>query len=612
MCGILGYLGKRDFDVEAFGRVLDLMRNRGPDDRGICYEPEVLLGHRRLSIIDVSLGGHQPMGSGNGRYQIVYNGEVYNYVALRAELESKGVAFRSRSDTEVILELYLREGPECLKRFRGMFAIAIWDRVERRLFLARDRMGIKPLYVWRFPGGIAFASQVKALRALPGGPREINPEAVVQYLLWGSVPCPITILKGVESLEPATWMTWRPCGDETKQRYWTFPEGPPIYRTRGEALEALRPKLIEAVALRCIADVPLGAFLSGGVDSSAIVCLMREAGQKDIRTFSVSFPQTDLDEGPYAVKVAEQYETLHENISVTEGMVRAELDNFFAAMDQPTCDGLNTFMVSKFARQGGLTVSLSGLGGDELFGGYPSFRRAVRLVPFISLFPRLAIWIGVRAGAQLGERYRKLEGLALKGQSVDRLYYLSRGLFTPSQIRSLVSPDLLNAAGPPEETVLSGLPESGNGSPFGATQVLELRRYMHNQLLRDSDVFGLDNSLEIRVPFIDHEIVEAVRQSASDVLLEGTPKALLMDALPQALPRLCTHRRKMGFTFPFDVWMRGPWGQVTKRLLVEQVNASDDAIFRAEGIRNVWAQYQKGCLHWSRPWCLLALVRMWH
>jgi asparagine synthase (glutamine-hydrolysing) len=483
MCGILGYIGKRSFDAEAFGKALDLMANRGPDDRGLYEEPEILLGHRRLAILDLSPAGHQPMlypsselraGEGrhcestvsgvlgcstldtlgtdsplldHDRYVIVFNGEVYNFQELRGPLEEEGARFRSHSDTEVILALYAKEGPACLQRFRGMFAMAIWDRQERTLFLARDRMGIKPLYVWRFPGGIAFASEVKAIKALPGGPREVNPEAVVQYLMWGSVPEPLTIVKGVDCLPPATWAMWKD-GNWRQEVYWDFPSGPPLYKTREEAIEALRPVLKEAVRLRCISDAPLGAFLSGGVDSSSVVSLMREAGQQDIRTFSISFPQTDFDEGPYALRVAEQFETLHTDVSVTEGMVRKELDGFFDAMDQPTCDGVNTYLISKFAKMGGLTVSLSGLGGDELFGGYPSFRRAVRWSERIHGVPRVLFWVASKASAFLNGRGAKVEALSLRGNAVDRLYFANRGLFMPSQVKRLLHPDLLDLLPP--------------------------------------------------------------------------------------------------------------------------------------------------------------------
>ena len=626
MCGILGYLGNRSFSAEAFGRALDVMAKRGPDDRGIYEEPEVLLGHRRLAILDLSPAGHQPMVSPDGRYVIVFNGEVYNFADLRKPLEAEGVRFASNSDTEVILALYARKGPACLDDFRGMFAIAIWDTLEKSLFLARDRMGIKPLYVWRFPAGLAFASEVKALRALPGGPAEIEPEAVAQYLLWGSVPEPLTIAKGVECLAPATWMLWNSASTcATRYTYWHFPgtdQSPDtkrkspntyLYSSRSEALEALRPLLLESVRLRCISDAPLGAFLSGGVDSSSVVSLMRAAGQQHIHTFSISFPQTPLDEAPYALKVAEQFATSHTNVAVSEQMVREELDGFFAAMDQPTCDGVNTYLVSKFARQGGLTVSLSGLGGDELFAGYSTFRRALDWEPWLRRLPGPILGAATSIGGRTSSHWAKLEYLSQPGAPVGRLYAASRGLFTPSQAKRLLHPDVL------AETSLSpagGSPATATPSvPTGldtlhATMFLELRCYMHNQLLRDSDVFGMADSLEIRVPFIDHKVAELLFQTTPDVILAERPKSLLMDALPSSLPRECTHRPKMGFTFPFDAWMRGPWREEMRQNAIRDGTVALQALIHKHELARCWDRYQDGRLHWSRPWSLYALSRL--
>ena len=643
MCGIIGYLGKRGFDAEAFGRALDLMAARGPDDRGIYKEPEVLLGHRRLAIIDLSAGGHQPMASADGRYVIVFNGEIYNYQTLRRKLEREGVIFRSQSDTEVILAAYAHNpqsfilnpsssrGPSCLDDFRGMFAFAIYDRVERSVFLARDRMGIKPLYLWRFPGGIAFASEVKALRALPGAPSQLDVVALYNYLLWGSVPEPLTITEGIECLPPATWLKWTASG-ETQRTYWHFPTDGPVFKRREEILEALRPALREAVALRCIADVPVGAFLSGGVDSSSIVSLMRAAGQNDLRTFSISFPQTELDEAPFALKVAEQFNTIHADISVSDQMVQQELDGFFAAMDQPTVDGVNTYLVSRFARQGGLTVALTGLGGDELFAGYPSFRRIVRAEPLFSRFPRATMWAAGQVGRYFDGRSKKLEALAEPGSVTDRLYFAARGMFMPSQARALLNEDILAAIAKREIAMGNGgrgsedrgqrtavrsptsdlrSPSSRNGlSPLHRTMQLELRRYMHNQLLRDSDVFGMAHGLEIRVPFIDHVIAELLFRTDPAIILHGAAKSLLFDALPTPLPRLCTHRPKMGFTFPFDIWMKGAWRKMVEETLRASASSNGAGnLFDQDAVERIWRDYLAGKVHWSRPWAVYAALR---
>ncbi len=623
MCGILGLIGPRSCSAEAFGKALDVMANRGPDDRGLHEEPECLLGHRRLSILDLSSAGHQPMASAGGRYVATYNGEVYNFAELRAGLQKAGATFRSNSDTEVLLEHYARKGPEGLAEWRGMFAIAIWDRVEKSLFLARDRMGIKPLYLWRGPLGLAFASEVKALRALPGGPSRVAPRALGAFLAWGSVPEPQSLLEGVEALPPGTWALWKG-GILRTGLYWSLPEAAPTVHRRGEAIELLRPILREAVALRCISDAPLGAFLSGGVDSSSVVALMREAGQRDLRTFSISFPQTALDESPYALKVAEQFATRHTDVPVTEGMVAGEMDGFFASMDQPTCDGVNTYLVSKFARQGGLTVSLSGLGGDELFAGYPSFRRIWRAAPWLTRLPRPATWAGGRAAGLLGGRLTKLEALSLYGGSRGEampcapacLYYGTRGLFMPRQIRRLLRPEVARALG---ETWSPMAPYDGGEvslpslrapasvcDVLHATVAMELRAYMLNQLLRDSDVYGMAHSLEIRVPLIDHKLVEAIFQIEPRLFLQGPAKGLLLDSLPAPLPRLCTHRPKMGFTFPFDAWMKGPWRSWVEERLMDGAS-SREAPFAPGALRALWRDYLAGKVHWSRPWSCLVL-----
>ncbi|MFN8625584.1 MAG: asparagine synthase (glutamine-hydrolyzing) [Candidatus Binatia bacterium] len=641
MCGILGYIGPRDFSVEAFGRALDVMAARGPDDRGIYEEPEVLLGHRRLAIIDLSPGGHQPMASADGRYQIVFNGEIYNYKEIRRRLEREGVVFRSQSDTEVILEAYAHnpqsfllnpqssQGPACLNDCRGMFAFAIYDRLENSVVLARDRMGIKPLYLWRFPKGIAFASEVKALRAVPGAPSQIDVLALWDYLRWGSVPEPRTITAGIECLPPATWLKWK-AGRETRHVYWDFPSGAAAFVRRAEALDALRPVLREAVALRCVADVPVGAFLSGGIDSSSVVSLMRLAGQSDVRTFSVSFPQTELDEAPYALKIAERFHTRHTDVSVTSDMMLAGLDGFFTAMDQPTSDGLNTYLVSQVTAAAGLKVALSGLGGDELFAGYPSFRRIARTHPLFSALPAPAMRAIGRVGPYFMGKSKKIEALAQPGSLTDTLYYAARGLFMPSQAQALLSDDVLAEIVRRKDALEDGgqrtedrcpasvlrlpssvfrPPSSENGrSVLHQVMQLELRRYMHNQLLRDSDVFGLAHGLEIRVPLIDHVLAETLFRTHPAMILRGGTKRLLLDALPSPLPRLCTHRPKMGFTFPFDHWMKGPWRAVIEDGLLGTAGGNG-ALFNRCALEYLWHEYLNGNVHWSRPWALYAALR---
>jgi asparagine synthase (glutamine-hydrolysing) len=616
MCGILGYLGDRNFGPEAFGRALDTMANRGPDDRGVFERPEIILGHRRLAILDLSASGHQPMSSPDGRYTIVFNGEIYNFKELRLPLEREGVRFASQSDTEVILHLYQRLGAACLSLFEGMFAFAIWDARDRTLFLARDRLGIKPLYCWKQGRTLVFASEVKAIRALPGGPRDVEPRAVAAYLAWGSVPEPKTITLGVEALPPGHWALWGG-GQLRVEPYWRIPEPTSEVKSRAEAIELLRPVLRKAVALRCISDAPLGAFLSGGIDSSAVVSLMRDAGQTDLRTFSISFPQSALDEGPYALRVAEKFGTLHTDISVTEQMVHKELDGFFLALDQPTCDGLNTYLVSKFTRQGGLTVALSGIGGDELFAGYATFKRIRNAIPVVRLLPRFAAWIGSQVHGIARGRASKLEALSLPGSAIDRLYFASRGLFMPNQVRTLLSASV-NEQLPSDWTPMDpygiGIAPWGEASPRAREKksILhivahhEVSHYMRNQLLRDSDVLGMSRSLEIRVPLLDFSLLETIFRIAPHIIAKRPAKSLLIEALSTSLPDACIHRPKMGFTLPFETWMRGPWASQMKILCAECSDLLD-----SEACLAVWRSYERGLTHWSRPWSLLTLKRLY-
>jgi asparagine synthase (glutamine-hydrolysing) len=540
------------------------------------------------------------MISADHRYVIVFNGEVYNFQELRQELLRAGHALHSTTDTEVILELFAREGPACVERLRGMFALAIWDSRAGELFLARDRLGIKPLYWARSHGGLAFASEVKALIALDPALRRLDAQSLTAFLLWGHVPEPRSIWQGIESLPPGTW-AWFRRGQLEVQTYWQIPAELALYGTRGEALEALGPALRESVALRCIADVPLGAFLSGGIDSSSVVALMRAAGQSEIHTFSLSFPGSELDEAPFARQVARQFETRHTEVPIDDSLVSGMLEDFFRVLDQPTCDGVNTYLVSRYAKAAGMTVALSGLGGDELFGGYPSFARAERVGPFLKRIPAGLRALAASAHAGRWASWAKLESFALEGDVMAQLYLASRGLFSPSQARRL-----LPASDPvPSSAAADVLPVLSWSSPYHAMMQLELTRYMRNQLLRDADVFGMCHALEIRVPLIDHKVVEVVARTRPTDVLAGKQKSLLLDALPHALPALCTERKKMGFTFPFDRWLRTE----LRPLLESELLSRSDELLVGAGVAAVWRGFLDGKVHWSRPWSLYVLRR---
>ena len=618
MCGILGLAGSPLPDPDPFGRALDRMAHRGPDGRGVFRDERCVLGHRRLAILDLTEAGAQPMTSADGRFVIVHNGEVYNFRELRRELGAAGHRFRSETDTEVVLELFAREGAACFARLRGMFATALWDRRERRLVLARDPMGIKPLYVHRTPSALAFASELRALAALPGGPSEPDPRAAAAYLAWGSVPEPGTLLAGVTMLAPGTWLEWSG-GVVRRGTFWTFPE-PAAEPLGGEAArEALAGALAESVALRCLSDAPLGAFLSGGIDSSAVVALMRAAGQAEVRTVSVAFPGDPLDESRHAETVARRFGTAHRTVPLTADGVLPAVRRFLDTVDQPTCDGINTSLVAEAARAAGLTVSLSGLGGDELFGGYGTFRTLPRLARAAALVPGPALAAAARAAARRSVRRRRLESLAA-GAGPAALYHVVRGLFAPSEARALLAPEL-RAALAPDWT--AHVPYGGGPHPpadslsrrdaaaYHGVARLELTGYTRNQLLRDSDVFGMAHSLEIRVPLLDHRLVETVFATAASVLRprrDGAPKPALLGALPSPLPRSVTHRPKMGFTFPLGRWMAGPWRERFERVFAEGSARVWGGVDPAAA-RTVWREFLDGRRHWSRPWSLLVLAR---
>src|SRR5579864_3254444 len=396
MCGICGVYGAYADGPGALGpattRMTSALAHRGPDDEGIWADAagRVTLGNRRLAIIDLSAAGHQPMIDPSGCVALTYNGMIYNFQDLRRDLAASGYSFRGHSDTEVILALYLREGAEMCRRLRGMFALALWDGRSQTLVLARDRLGIKPLYYANVSGRWVFASEIRALRASGLVPARVSPVALAAFLRLGSIPGPMTVFDGVHELPPATILTVDGAGRGTARRYWEIPAPAATeLDTEGAAAE-LRARLTDAVGRHLISDVPFGVFLSGGVDSGAIVATMRDAGHARIRTFSITFPESDLDEGPDAARLAVRYGTDHTASEVRGADVTADLDAVIAAMDQPTIDGLNTYDVSRITRESGTIVALSGLGGDELFCGYPSFRQA----------PRLLAW--QRAAARLG------------------------------------------------------------------------------------------------------------------------------------------------------------------------------------------------------------------
>jgi asparagine synthase (glutamine-hydrolysing) len=633
MCGIAGGMfWDRSTDPMRAHAAVDAMVNaiahRGPDGRGLHtsfgghnhHGPFVVFGHTRLAIIDVSNAGAQPMGAGNPDLWITFNGEIYNYGTIRTELENGGAQFRSHSDTETILKGYVQWRRDVLARLRGMFAFALWDPRREQMLLARDRLGIKPLYIHRGNGFFLFASEVRALLASGLVPHKLDQTSVWQYLGYQSVPTPRTIVDGITSLEPASWLTVDAAGQVEAGSYWNMLDASatPTEVSRSEARRLVGDALRQSVAAHLVSDVPVGAFLSGGIDSSAVVALMREAGVQP-RTFSVSFEERTFDESEHAALVAAKFDAEHTNVRLSSGDLLEQLPAALNAMDQPTGDAVNTYVVSGAVRARGIKVALSGLGGDEIFGGYPSFSRLMRIAdvsrwwgrsprPFRRLAAAAVRGVG---GNSIG--VAKTAALMESDGEISSMWPVMRQVLSLEQRRELASKDLLDriadADDPYDRLLADAFEATPNTSTFARISFAEARTYMHDVLLRDTDQMSMAHALEVRVPFLDHQLVELVT-SLPDThkVSNDTPKPLLVEAMGALLPREIVDRPKQGFTLPFDPWMRGPLREFCEERLGDRGLAGRN-LLRPEAVRQLWQSFVQGSgsVSWSRLWVLIAL-----
>jgi asparagine synthase (glutamine-hydrolysing) len=621
MCGIAGVvtIGRLTDLRTAVQRMCDAQAHRGPDDSGVtAFRAEGLsvqaaIGSRRLSILDLSAAGHQPMENEDGSLAVVFNGEIYNFAQLRDQLSRYGHAFRSRSDTEVLLRGYEQWGiAGLLPRLNGMFAFAIWDVRKQRLVIARDRLGEKPLYYAWDGKSFVFASELTALLASGLVERRLNPAAALAYLMMGSVPAPLTMIDGVAALPPGHVLVLEDT-HLSVEPYWRleFTENPRI--GAAEAAEEVLRLLRDAVSSRLVSDVPVGIFLSGGIDSSAMVALAREATNGTLRTYSLTFREAEYSEAPFAEIVARKFGSEHVAEEMTAGELRDELPKIIRAMDQPTVDGVNTYFVSKLTRRCGTVVALSGIGGDELFGGYSTFRSIPRLC-------WLAKWLGplVTAGGKAASsapqwlRWRsfdKLVDFSKSPRSLAAAYLAARAVFPPGTAVELLDPDFAAASGErldPLGYLSSCMP---SGTPCAENQVsgLELRVYLQNQLLRDTDVMSMVHSLEVRAPLLDHRLVEFVASVPASIKFARRPKDLMLRALGNRLPDEVVARPKRGFLFPFDQWLRS-----SLRAEMEELLTSEDrgGYFCPKAALTLWQNFLDGRVHWSHVWAL-ATLRLW-
>ena len=567
MCGVAGFVSAGDglelSSVDAVRRMTERMRLRGPDAEGVWTAPCVALGHRRLAIQDLDARSNQPMVSTDGEYCITFNGEIYNFHELRRELEAEGVAFRTTSDTEVLLALYARDGERMLPRLRGMFAFAIWNVGSRELFLARDPYGIKPLYYAQTGHGVVFASQVKAVLAsgLVSPARETA--GVAGFYLWGTVPEPWTLYRGVFSLPAGCWMRVRQGRAETAVCWNDIRDN---WRQQGvqlsgeELQEAVRRAVVDSVSAHLVSDVPVSVFLSGGIDSGTIAALISELGGQ-VEGITVGFKEFIFkheDEVPSATSIAEHYGLPHSVRRITRDEFEQDIPQILDAMDQPSIDGVNTWFAAKAAAERGYKVVLSGVGGDELFYGYDLMKqlpRNARLGRAAAAIPGGRALVGAACTSLAnGHRHPKLKGIAKYLDTLEGVYYLKRCLFLPEELPLLMGEEsaregLARLGGPPPGMAKANAVNDGAG-----VCLLDSTHYLRNQLLRDSDWASMAHSLELRTPLVDAALLDALKLCQTS-FAGGAGKRLLAQSPASPLPEEIIQRKKSGFGVPMTQWL---------------------------------------------------------
>ncbi len=556
MCGIAGIVG-RDVGPGAAAPLAAMLRavaHRGPDGQGTWHSPSghASFANARLAVLDLSAAGQQPMTIDGGRLAITFNGAIYNLRELRRRFEQRGTALSTATDTEVILRAYELYGDACVDHLRGMFAFALWDQAANRCLLARDRLGIKPLYYALPPGRLVFGSETRTVIASGLVPAGVDAQAMFGYFRTGSVAEPRTLHAAVRCLAPGHVGVWQD-GQFTTRRYWQL--GFDAATRDEDAVATTREVLLDAVRHHFVSDVPVGVFLSGGIDSTALLALAAQAGHAGLQAFTMGLPGTPGDESGLAAKTARHFGARHVVHDVDAEDGRQLLRDTMLAMDQPSIDGMNTLAIAQFARRQGVKVMLSGLGADELFGGYPSWNGVPRLADWRR---RLAAIPPVRAAAArvLGRassvRARRLGDLLADGPGLTRAYETYRGIFTTGEARRLTE----HYAGSAIDGNDGAEPED-ESSPGDTVARLEMTRYLRNQLLRDSDVMSMACGVELRVPYLDTAVVDTVSRIAAPVRL-ARGKALLRQAVP-GIPAWVANQPKRGFMFPVESWLQGAW-----------------------------------------------------
>jgi asparagine synthase (glutamine-hydrolysing) len=615
MCGIAGKVTAGEpVERALLTRMCDSIRHRGPDGDGLYLNGPVGLGMRRLAIIDL-ISGDQPLLSEDERVVAVFNGEIYNHLELRAELERKGHRFRGHSDGEVIVHLYEEHGPRCVERLRGMFVFAVWDARERRLMLARDRVGKKPLFYCRAGGALLFASEPRAILLDSSVPREVDPRAIDAFLVNQYVPHGLCAHRALAKLAPGTRLLWSPGEEPRLERYWSLDYLPKLRISAGEAEERLRASILEATRLRLMSDVPLGAFLSGGIDSSVVVAAMAMTSSAPVKTFSVAFPGTEVDEAPHARAVAQRYGTDHAELAVgppDPGLLPRLAWHFGEPFADPAA--LPTFQLAELTRRH-VTVALNGDGGDESFAGYRRYwqlartRGADRLPA--SLRRALAAAAGRAAGgtegrASLPRAARLARRLALPPahRYADLFRYFGDAdrelLYTPEFSAQVAGCD-------PLAHVAAAWQGRAGLETIDRLMAVDLDTYLADDLLAKVDVASMANSLEVRSPLLDQELMELAARLPVGLKLRGTQgKIVLREAVREWLPDGILDRPKQGFAVPLADWLRGEMRQVPEEVLLDPV-ATGRGIFRTEQVRRMIGEHREGRDRADQLWAMINL-----
>lgn len=618
MCGINGFISEKFMGEEKLSivrKMNETLAHRGPDNDGVWNNEHISLGHRRLSIIDLSSESNQPFFSNDKRYIIVYNGELYNYKELKLELQrvQHGVDnppyfFKTNSDTEVILAAYIKWGAKCLDYFNGMYAFAIYDTLNDKLMLARDRMGVKPLYYYFGDEGFMFSSEVRPIIHSGVKSFSLNKEVIAEYAMYQTVFAPNTIIKGIKMLKPGHYAECQN-NKATISSYYTTNE---ISTTSSDLsykqiCVKVNELLTHSVQRRLVADVPFGAFLSGGIDSSAVVGLMSKVSSEKIQTFNISFDESEFSESKYAQLIAKKFNTQHHEIKLSPQDFLKQLPEALAATDHPSGDGPNTYIVSKATKHAGVTMALSGIGGDELFAGYDVFKRMVELQKksWLNTFP---LFTRKLAGFAIQKQKKSISGhkiSELLGQpkiNFSSAYPLNRSLFTQQELATLLKQT--NAYSQIEK-IIATVPQIEKHL-LSAVSAAEIATYLQNVLLRDADQMSMAVALEIREPFLDYHLVDFVMGVNDAYKYPHSPKKLLIDSLGDLLPNEIVNRPKMGFTLPWQYWLKNELKLFCKKNIYE---FAEYDYCNANEIKNLWQRFLNNdkTVTWSRIWHFVVL-----